>query len=93
MVTEGKASLRARWRGFDEIDYQMVCQVYLWALPLVWYAEWKSQPYEVFGATTSDPVHYVSYRDRLGLVTVNAVLSQLPDREGRCRFNYTRVGS
>src|SRR3954451_22131854 len=57
---------------FDELDHQMACQVYLWALPLVSYAQWKTQHYEVFGATSSDLVHYVSYRDRLGLITANA---------------------
>src|ERR1700709_2113589 len=57
---------------FDELDYQMACQTYLWALPLVSYAQWKTQHYEVFGATGSDLVHYVSYRDRLGLITANA---------------------
>ncbi|CAM3688426.1 DUF1254 domain-containing protein [Occultella aeris] len=57
---------------FDELDYQLACQAYLWALPLVSYAQWKKQHYEVFGATGSDLVHYVSYRDRLGLITANA---------------------
>ncbi len=57
---------------FDELDFQMACQAYLWALPLVSYAQWKQQHYEVFGATSSDIVHYVSYRDRLGLITANA---------------------
>jgi hypothetical protein len=59
-------------RVFDELDYQMACQAYLWALPLVSYAQWRSVHYEVFGATSSDLVHYVSYRDRLGLITANA---------------------
>jgi hypothetical protein len=57
---------------FDELDYQMACQAYLWALPLVSYAQWQAQHYEVFGATNSDIVHYVGYRDRLGLITANA---------------------
>lgn len=57
---------------FDELDYQMACQVYLWALPLVSYAQWKKVHYEIFGATGSDIVHYVTYRDRLGLITANA---------------------
>lgn len=57
---------------FDELDYQMACQAYLWALPIVSYAQWKSQHYDVFGATSSDLVRYVSYRDRLGLITANA---------------------
>jgi hypothetical protein len=57
---------------FDELDHQMACQAYLWALPLVSYAQWRTQHYDVFGATSSDLVHYVSYRDRLGLITANA---------------------
>ena len=57
---------------FDELDYQLACQVYLWALPLVSYAQWKTVHYETFRATSSDLVHYVSYRDRLGLITANA---------------------
>ena len=27
---------------FDELDYQMACQAYLWALPLVSYAQWRT---------------------------------------------------
>lgn len=57
---------------FDELDYQLACQSYLWALPLVSYAQWKTQHYDVFGATGSDLVRYLSYRDRLGLITANA---------------------
>jgi hypothetical protein len=57
---------------FDELDYQLACQTYLWALPLVSYAQWKNQHYDVFGATSSDLVRYLSYRDRLGLITANA---------------------
>lgn len=57
---------------FDELDHQLACQAYLWALPLVSYAQWKTQHYDVFGATSSDLVRYVSYRDRLGLITANA---------------------
>jgi hypothetical protein len=57
---------------FDELDYQMACQAYLWALPLVSWAQWQQQHREVFGATNTDLVRYVSYRDRLGLITANA---------------------
>lgn len=57
---------------FDELDHQLACQAYLWALPLVSYAQWKTQHRDVFGATDYDLVHYVSYRDRLGLITANA---------------------
>ena len=38
---------------FDELDYQQACQVYLWALPLVSYTQWKRVHYEEFGATSS----------------------------------------
>jgi len=62
---------------FDELDHQMACQAYLWALPLVSYAQWSTQHYDVFGATASDLVHYVSYRDRLGLITANATTPYL----------------
>jgi hypothetical protein len=57
---------------FDELDYHMATQAYLWALPLVSYAQWRQQHRDVFGATNFDLVHYVTYRDRLGLITANA---------------------
>lgn len=57
---------------FDELDFQMACQAYLWALPLVSYAQWQRVHADVFGAGPGDLVHYVSYRDRLGLITANA---------------------
>ena len=59
------ASDLPRWSDlpgvFDELDYQLACQAYLWALPLVSYAQWRTQHREVFGATDYDLVHYVSY--------------------------------
>ena len=57
---------------FDELDYQMACQAYLWALPLVSYAQWQKVHRETFGATSYDLVRYLSYADRLGLITANA---------------------
>ncbi len=57
---------------FDELDYQLAAQAYLWALPLVAYAEWHRIHREVFEATNFDLVQYVTYRDRLGLITANA---------------------
>ena len=62
---------------FDELDYQLACQVYLWALPLVSYAHWQRIHADVFGAGPGDLVHYVSYRDRLGLITANATTPYL----------------
>lgn len=57
---------------FDELDHQMATQAYLWALPLVSYAQWQRVHTDEFGAGPSDLVHYESYRDRLGLMTANA---------------------
>ncbi|SOC88192.1 Uncharacterized conserved protein [Curtobacterium sp. 314Chir4.1] len=57
---------------FDELDHQLGCLLYLWALPIVSYAQWRDQHERVFGATDHDLVHYVTYRDRLGLITANA---------------------
>jgi len=57
---------------FDELDYQMATQAYLWALPLVSYAQWQRVHRDVFGADNTDMVHYVTYQDRLGLITANA---------------------
>jgi hypothetical protein len=56
---------------FDELDYQLATQTYLWALPLVSYAQWQTVHSDVFGAGPCDLVHYRSYRDRLGLITAN----------------------
>ena len=57
---------------FDDLDHQLACLTYLWALPIVSYAHWSAQHREVFGATQHDLVHYVTYRDKLGLITANA---------------------
>ena len=57
---------------FDELDYQMACQAYLWALPLVSFAQWQKVHTEIFEATASDLVVYRTYRDRLGIITANA---------------------
>lgn len=57
---------------FDELDYQMACQAYLWALPLVSYAQWQKVHTEVFEAAAGDLVVYRTYRDRLGIITANA---------------------
>ena len=64
---------------FDELDYQLGCQAYLWSLPLVSYAQWQLQHREVFGATDYDLVQYVSCRDRLGLITANATTPVHPE--------------
>ncbi|ROP66094.1 DUF1254 domain-containing protein [Curtobacterium sp. ZW137] len=57
---------------FDDLDHQLACLTYLWALPIVSYAHWSVVHRDVFGASDHDLVHYVSYRDRLGIITANA---------------------
>src|ERR1700722_10944328 len=57
---------------FNELDFQLATQAYLWALPLVSFAQWQAQHRDVFGATSYDLVHYVTYQDKLGMLTANA---------------------
>ena len=57
---------------FDQLDFQQATQAYLWALPLVSWAEWQATHAEVFGATDHDIVLYANYADRLGILTANA---------------------
>lgn len=57
---------------YDELDFQRACQAYLWALPLMGFAQWQHEHEHVFGAKDTDLVVYQSYRDKLGLLTANA---------------------
>jgi len=57
---------------FNELDFQLATQAYLWALPLVSFAQWQAQQRDVFGATSYDLVHYATYQDKLGILTANA---------------------
>ncbi|WP_319525539.1 DUF1254 domain-containing protein [uncultured Desulfosarcina sp.] len=57
---------------YDELDFQRAVQAYLWAIPLVGFAQWQAQHEAVFGAGDGDVVYYVSYKDKLGLLTSNA---------------------
>ena len=57
---------------FDEIDYQRACQAYLWALPLMSMQQWQSEHLAQFGAAKHDYVDYLTFQDKLGLLTANA---------------------
>ncbi|EJL25609.1 DUF1254 domain-containing protein, partial [Novosphingobium sp. AP12] len=57
---------------FDERDFQRACQAYLWALPLVGFAGWKKAAKTDLGAANGQVVAYLSYIDRLGILTPNA---------------------
>ncbi|RZV34460.1 MAG: DUF1254 domain-containing protein [Chromatiales bacterium] len=57
---------------FDEMDFQRATQAYLWALPIVAFAEWQHSHREVAGAREIDYVGYLSGREKLGILTPNA---------------------
>jgi len=57
---------------FDDIDYQRACQAYLWALPLMAMQQWQSEHLARFGAGKLDYVDYLTFQDKLGLLTANA---------------------
>ncbi|MCW2268909.1 DUF1254 domain-containing protein [Pseudomonas sp. JUb96] len=57
---------------YEELDYQQATQSYLWALPIVAFAEWQQAHEKVFGAKSGDLVIYDNYQDKLGILTANA---------------------
>jgi hypothetical protein len=57
---------------YEALDFQQATQTYLWALPLVSFAQWQKEHREKFGAGNGDLVVYESYEDKLGLLTANA---------------------
>lgn len=58
-------------RLYDELDFQRAVQVYLWAVPLVSFAQWQEEYENVFGQQDGDLVLTTSFRDKLGLLTAN----------------------
>lgn len=59
-------------RIFDEIDFQRACQAYLWALPIMSMQQWQAEHRDKFGAGNLDFVDYLTFTDKLGLLTANA---------------------
>jgi len=57
---------------YDDIDFQRACQGYLWALPLMAMEQWQREQREKFGAGNLDYVDYLTFTDKLGLLTANA---------------------
>jgi hypothetical protein len=57
---------------FDDVDFQRACQAYLWALPLMAMQQWQSEHLTKFDAGKLDYVDYLSFQDKLGLLTANA---------------------
>ncbi|MDO6581067.1 DUF1254 domain-containing protein [Photobacterium sp. 2_MG-2023] len=62
---------------FEELDYQQATQTYLWALPLVSYAQWKNEFQQNLGAKNGDLMLLDSYEDKLGVLTANATTPYL----------------
>ena len=57
---------------FDELDFQRACQAYLWAIPIVSFAQWQYANETTIGAKFGDIVFYPDYFSKLGLLTANA---------------------
>lgn len=57
---------------YAELDFQQATQAYLWALPLVSYAQWQKEFREKLGARNGDLMVLTSYEDKLGVITANA---------------------
>jgi hypothetical protein len=62
---------------YDAIDFQRACQAYLWALPLMGMHQWQAEQHDKFGAGNLDFVDYLTFTDKLGLLTANAVTPYL----------------
>jgi len=57
---------------YDDIDFQRATQAYLWGLPLMAMQQWQSEHRTKFGAGNLDYVDYLTFTDKLGLLTANA---------------------
>ena len=57
---------------YAELDFQQATQSYLWALPLVSYAQWQEEFRDKLGARNGDLMVLTSYEDKLGVITANA---------------------
>jgi hypothetical protein len=88
-------------RIFDDIDHQRACQAYLWALPLMAMQQWQSEHLTKFGAGKFDYVDYLTFKDKLGLLTANATTPyimafpnlQIRDRPGQIKVRAVSTSS
>jgi hypothetical protein len=70
-LTKGYPTKQTVEKLYDERDFQRACQLYLWSLPAVSFAEWQHGQAS-FGADNGDIAAILSYDDRLGILTPNA---------------------
>jgi hypothetical protein len=71
-LTNGYPTDATAKKIFDDIDFQRACQAYLWALPLMAMQQWQAEQRDKFGAGNLDFVDYLTFTDKLGLLTANA---------------------
>lgn len=62
---------------YDDIDFQRACQAYLWALPVMGMVQWQAEQRDKFSAGNLDFVDYLTFKDKLGLLTANATTPYL----------------
>lgn len=67
----GYPTLETQQKLFDEMDFQRATQAYIWALPIVSFANWQIQHEKVFEAQSGDIVLYRDTIDKYGLLTAN----------------------
>jgi hypothetical protein len=56
---------------FDELDFQRACQAYIWAIPIVSFAQWQYSHNVQLGARNGQIIYFESYEDKLGGLTYN----------------------
>ena len=56
---------------FDELDFQRACQAYIWAIPIVSFAQWQYSHNVQLGAKNGQVIYFESYEDKLGGLTYN----------------------
>jgi len=71
-LTNGYPSPNTLTNIFDTLDQQRACQAYLWALPIMAMQQWQQEHLSKFGAGNLDYVDYLTFKDKLGLLTANA---------------------
>ena len=69
--TKGYPTDETQQKLFDELDFQRACQAYIWATPLVSFAQWQYAHTKSFGAENGQIVFMESYDDKLGGLTFN----------------------
>jgi hypothetical protein len=67
----GYPTLETQQKLFDEMDFQRATQAYIWAIPIVAFAQWQKAHEETLGADSGDIVLYQGVKDKYGLLTTN----------------------